>query len=159
MYRGGDLSDLFKQETTGPPTERALRSIADSGGAEMTKRTRAHTPVDTGRTRDSFEQVPVQKIVGGGYRSGTESHHYKARWLEHGTKAHRIEPKRGKGKRAISTPEGARASADHPGTVGHHMVARAAVEVEAGLDQIARPHLETWARDVEQNAKRNKGIT
>lgn len=154
-YRGGDLQDLFRESTTGPPTQRAMRDITDAAGAEMTKRTKAHTPKRTGRTADSFEQTPVTKMVGG-YRSGVESHHWKARLIEHGVKAHDLKPKR---KKALNTPEGPRASAHAPGHAGAHMVAKAVVEVEATLEQIAQPALDGWAAEVEANAKTHKGIT
>lgn len=154
-YRGGDLEGLFGESTTGPPTRRAMRDIADAGGRAMTDAAKRHTPVLTGRTRESLQQTPVEKVVGG-YRSGVESHHWKARFIEHGVKAHDVKPKR---KKALSTPEGPRAGAHSPGMAGAHMVQRAAVEVEATVDQIAAPHLEAWAAEVEAAASKHRGIT
>ena len=37
----------------------------------------------------------------------------------------------------------------HPGIEAHHMAARAATAVEAGMDEIALLPLEAWSRDVE----------
>ena len=159
MYRGGSLTDLFKAETTQPPTRNGLRDIADAAGAAMTEATRQHTPVKTGRTRDSWRQLPVRRVRhesgAAAYESGVTSSYYKARWLEEGTEPHRIEPKQAQ---AIDTPDGPRAGAEHPGTEPHYMTRKAAAEVEQALEEIAQPHLSKWAADIERRAKRHKGI-
>ncbi|MDP1849780.1 MAG: hypothetical protein Q8K79_18485 [Solirubrobacteraceae bacterium] len=112
----------------------------------MTEAAKADTPVRSGRTRDSLQQVPTEKIVGG-YRSGVESHYWRARFVEHGVQAHDIRPK---GKKALDTPHGPRAGARSPGHAGAHMVARAALEIEAALPTIAEPHLTRWAAEIER---------
>jgi hypothetical protein len=110
----------------------------------MTDATKANTPRKSGRTADSFKQIPVHPIPQGGYASGVESHYWKARRVEHGVKAHDLKPTR---KRALSTPEGPRAGAHSPGMAGAHMVQKAAVEIEP---QIAAPHVASWAAEIER---------
>jgi hypothetical protein len=40
-----------------------------------------------------------------------------------------------------------------------HAVPRAAAEVEAAVPELLRPDAEQWAREVEQAAKRRRGIS
>jgi hypothetical protein len=145
-YIGESLLDLLGTDKTGPPTRRLMRDVADAAGAAMTAAAKQHTPVRTGRTRDSLQQVPVHPVPGG-WASGVESSYYKMKWVESGVKAHEL---RAKKKKALSTPEGPRASAQSPGHAGAHPIAKAAVEVEATLERIARPHVEAWAQEIER---------
>jgi len=106
IYHGGDLQDLFRDGTVEPPTRRLLHDVADRAGQFMTAAAKAHTPIASGRTRVSFEQLPVQRVrVLGetGYQSGVKSSYWKAVMLENNIKPHDVAPKRG---RAISTPHG-----------------------------------------------------
>ncbi len=106
----------------------------------MTERAAEHTPRLTGRTAASFKPTPTrrtgERVVG-----GTHSNSFRARLLEHGTRPHRIEPKRSD---ALSTPEGPRAGADHPGTQPTHAVARAVAETEQALPRIAMRSSDGW---------------
>ena len=154
-YEGGDLRDLFSRSTVGPPTDRALRDIAHAGGERLTGSAAEHTPTDTGRTRERWRTLPVERVPEG-YASGTENPSQVARFLEYGTSPHTIGPEQ---QEAVETPEGPRAEVHHPGTHGHHMLAKASAEVEAELPAIAQPHLSEWAASIEANAKRHKGIT
>jgi hypothetical protein len=141
-----------------PPTRAALRGIAGAAGGEMVRLAAEHTPKRSGRTAEAWRQLPVRRTRYGpevAYVSGAENPSYKARFLEYGTDPHEIEPRRAD---AIDTPEGPRAKAEHPGTEGHHMLARAAEEVDATLGSISQPHLSEWAAAIEERAKRHPGI-
>lgn len=150
----GDLAALF-DDAARRDTRRAARRVAEDAGAAMTRAARAHTPRDTGRTAEQWETLPVRKIVGG-YESGTANPSYIARFLEDGVDAHDLKPRGERGSEALSTPEGPRAGARHPGTRGHHMTAKAAAEVEAELPAIAQPTLTRWAREIERRAQAKK---
>jgi hypothetical protein len=130
----------------------------------MTELVREHTPARTGEVRESYEQVPVVRESRGGrtaYRSGVESHHWRAPFVEHGVRPHDIEPRpdEPEGAEAIETPAGPRARVHHPGYPGVHSVSRAAAEVEAGLPELLRPEAEAWAAEMTAAAKRRRGIT
>ena len=148
-YRGGSLVDLFKEQTTQPPTRALLRAIADEAGAEIKRRAATNTPVDTGVTRSRWEQIPVRRVRHESglpaYESGARNPHYKARWLEYGVEPHEI--------------EGPRGTVHHPGFAGKHMLAEAMSETEAALGTLAAPRLQAWAVEVEQRAKRHEGIS
>jgi len=154
-YSGGSLTSLFSFATTQPPTRRMLRDTTDDVGKTVTARTKELTPMVTGKTRDSFHQIPTHRVVGG-YESGVESSFYLARLLDAGIAPHTISPKK---KKALSTPEGARANVRHPGVRGRHMVANALAEAEAALPTIAEPHLQTWAAEVENTARGHEGVS
>jgi len=158
MYRGGDLQDLFRASTTAQPTRRLLHDVADRAGAVMTTFAKANTPVDTGRTRASFEQQPVERVRvlnEHGYQSGVQSSYWKARLIEHEVRPHDVAPKT---KQALSTPHGPRAGARHPGQAGTHAVAKAVAETEAVISELAQPSVRAWATQIEASAKAHKGI-
>jgi len=131
-----------------------LRNVTDDVGKTVTARTKELTPRRTGRTADSFTQTPVHRVVGG-YASGVQSSYYLARLMDAGVGPHDLKPKKAK---ALSTPQGPRASAHHPGVRGRHMIANALAEAEAALPAIAEPHLQTWADDIENAARSHKGV-
>ena len=153
-YVGGSLISLVSFATTEPPTRRMLRDTTDDVGKTVTARTKELTPRRTGRTADSFTQTPVHRVVGG-YASGVQSSYYLARLMDAGVGPHDLKPKKAK---ALSTPQGPRASAHHPGVRGRHMVANALAEAEAALPAIAAPHIEAWAAEVERIAKSHEGV-
>jgi len=155
-YIGGSLEDLVESFTG--PTRRAARNMAEAGGDYLVERAQAHTPVETGEVRESWHRKPTgfRHEVTDIYESGVESEHYRARWVEHGVKPHRIEPD---DEQAIETPEGPRAGADHPGFTGFHPVANAAAELEAKGDAILRPEAERWKQETEAEAASHPGIT
>jgi len=159
-YLGGRLTDLVRgvREVT-PPAARAMAAI---GGRHLTLRTRDGTPIgpgtDYGHVRGSWTEKEVEHQRSGGidrYRSGVESHHYRAPWVEWGVEPHDIEPD---DAQAIDTPEGPRAGAHHPGYPGAHPVAKAVAELEATLPEVMQPELEAWAKAAEANAKRYPAI-
>jgi hypothetical protein len=141
-YRGGSLADLFRATTTAAPTRRLMRDVASGAGRHMTERAADLTPRKTGRTAGAWRELSVMEFAGGA-EGGTENLDYRALFLEEGVKPHDVKPKRG--NKAISTPDGARAHAHHPGFGGAHMLARAAAETELGLTIIATPSLHEWA--------------
>jgi hypothetical protein len=155
-YRGGSLVDLFSVSTTAGPTRRLMRDVAAAAGRHMTERAADLTPRQSGRSAAAWRELPVVEFEGGA-EGGTENPDYRALFLEEGVDPHDVKPKRD--KKAISTPEGARASAHHPGFGGSHMLARAAAETELGLGIIAGPSLAEWAEEVEAKAARHLGIT
>jgi hypothetical protein len=158
-YRGGSLVPLFSVSTTAAPTRRLMRDVAAAGGRHMTERAADLTPRQSGRTAAAWRELAVVEFEGGA-EGGTENPNYRALFLEEGVEPHDVKPKRGRrGKKAISTPAGARAGAHHPGFGGSHMLARAAAETELGLGIVAAPSLAEWAAAVEANAARHKGIT
>ena len=90
-----------------------------------------------------------------GYSSGARNPDHRARWIEHGTEPHSLLPKDAE---ALDTPEGPRARAEHPGTEAQAPLAQAMADVEATIEGLAQPSVRAWAAEVEQNAKRHKGI-
>lgn len=156
-YVGDSLANFVRAIEA--PTSRAARRMADKGGAVMTERTKAHTPVQTGEVRASWRQksTAAQRInATDAYVSGVETHHWRAPMVEHGVRPHRIEPKHDadpETPEALETPEGPRAGADHPGYPGAHAVAKAAAELDATGATILRPELERWKREAEAAAR------
>lgn len=126
-----------------------LRRVAQDAGEQITSRARAMTPVDTGALASAWAPIPARQVAPGTWESGATNRHYTAGWVEYGTLPHELKPKRAK---AINTPEGPRASADHPGSVGAFMLARALAEVYAELPTLAAPALHGWARQIERGA-------
>ena len=159
-YVGGSLVDLFKAQTTGPPTTRALRRTAEIAGVELTRRATGHTPVVTGELASKWRPLAVTPTEDGdGFTSGTENPDWRAHMVEYGTEPHTIRPKRGdQGAGALDTPEGPRGGAEHPGSHGAFMLARAMEEIYSEIGNLAQPALSAWARDIEERAKRHKGI-
>lgn len=148
-HQSAPLASLFDEQAQAIVKQTA-REIADDVGREMTAATKRHTPVRTGRTRDSFDQSPTRHEPPDRYVSGVESHDFRARLVEHGVKPHDLKPKDPDG--ALATPEGPRAGAHHPGHGGAHMVAQAAAEVDARLARIAQQKLDRMARRIERLA-------
>lgn len=134
----GSLTALFSSEAVGP----MLREMAGEAGERFTELAAGFTPRLTGRTAESWEQIPVERVrhpLGTAYESGTENKYYKARFLEHGTEPHE----------AGGKYEGAH----HPGTGAHHMTSKAAEVLEAEFDHaIAIPKLAGWAKHLEARA-------
>jgi len=161
-YEGGKLADLVQAVQASTP--RAARSMAEKGGEYLVERARVHTPVDSGEVRDSWEQkeTALERInAADTYTSGVESHHHVARWVEWGVDPHRIEPEKDtdpETPEALTTPEGPRAGADHPGFRGFHPVASAAAELDAKGEKILRPEVERWKAEVEAAARAKRGI-
>lgn len=154
-YHGGKLTALCGSRTWGPPTRRAVMDLADAAGRELTDRAARNTPREHGNLARKWEQLPVVRTPEGA-ESGTRNPDYRALFVEEGVDPHELRPRRAE---AIDTPEGPRASADHPGHQGAHMLARAAAEVEAELPGIAAPTLARWAAEVEERAARHPGVT
>ena len=153
MYEGGSLVDLLSvRRTTGPPTSRAMRDIAESVAEEWRDRAAAHTPVRTGRLRRSWRVISATRITDG-YSSGVVNYSPLAHLLEYGVQPHELEPE---GAEALGGP---RASAEHPGHRGHHMLSLSAAEIEYRWVQVAEPHMRAWAEEVEHRAKAHKGIS
>jgi hypothetical protein len=71
---------------------------------------------------------------------------------------HRPAPIAPEDQEAITTPEGPRAGAMHPGQPGAHMLSRAAHEVELEFPALAQDELAEWATAAEANARRKAGI-
>lgn len=158
-YRGGSLVPLFSRETTAPPTTRLLEGVADRAGYTMTELARANTPKRTGRLAAKWRQIPTHETDHGGERafvSGATNPDHRARWVEDGTEAHDLRPKRA---RALDTPEGPRAGAHHPGAEAQHPLAHAAHETEIVWRALGEPLLHEWADEIEAAAKRHKGIS
>ena len=153
-YVGGDLSKMFTESTTDPPTRRMMRDVAEGIGEAWTEAARQHTPRETGRLASRWRTLPVEKTPEG-YTSGTENPDFRALLVEYGVEDHTLRPRHAD---ALDTPEGPRANAEHPGHDGAHMLAKSAHEIDATWPSIAQPHLSRWAADVERNAKRHPGI-
>jgi hypothetical protein len=143
----GDLVALFAEEARAV-TDQAVRQVAADAGEAMTRAAVAHTAKRTGNLASKWRTLSVERVAGG-YESGTENPDYRALFLEYGTDPHRLAPD---DAQALDTPDGPRAAADHPGSRGQHMLARAAAEVEQALEAIAQPTLEAWAMSVERIA-------
>ncbi|MBA2522839.1 MAG: HK97 gp10 family phage protein [Solirubrobacterales bacterium] len=137
--------------------------MADTGGARMTEIAADRTPVDSGEVRDAWKQQTVrqERDENGDtvWVTGTENPHWRAPMVERGVKPQEIKPRKGDDDaEAITTPEGPRASVDHPGFAGAYMTQQAAAEVEAETPALMRGDLETWSREAEAAAKRRPGI-
>jgi hypothetical protein len=144
----GDLTDLFEDG----PTRRAARRMAATGGERMTARVKQLTPKDTHKTAESWETIPVEPIphpVGTAYRSGAHSDSHIALFLDHGVDPHSLMPKNAE---ALTTEQGPRASADHPGFGGVAMTGQAAAEIETHLDEVLADDLAQWAAEQEAAA-------
>lgn len=126
--------------------ERTAGRLADAGGGHMTNRAQAHTPVLSGRTRESIQQKPVVFVVDESghptWQSGAESDWYIARFLEHGTAPHLLPKYPGE---VVSFRIGGRTvyaeQFEHPGQRPRKMFAIAAAETEADFRIIAEPAL------------------
>ena len=156
-YLGGRLSSFVSavREVTAP----AACSMAETGGLEMLTRSQRYTPVDTGEVRHAWHATPVERVsirTLDGYEVHVQNTHWRAHWAEWGTSPHRIEPE---DEQAITTPEGPRAGAEHPGYRGAHMMGRAAAEVETEFPWLVQDELSAWAKAAEQNARRRQGIS
>ncbi len=149
-YSGESLLDLLGGGNTREPTRRAMRDIAREAGDAMTRRAAANTPERTGRTAGAWRSIPATPTASG-YESGTENPRPEAVWLEYGTEAHDLAPRRAD---ARSSPEGPRAGARSPGTPALYPLARAAEEVEAEIPAIAAGPLTEWAARIERGAQR-----
>ena len=153
LVMDGSLEALFDRvarERTGEAVER----IADSAADHMLDAAKRITPEESGRARESWTRTPTHRTRYAGEpaaEGGIESSYYVTRFLERGTEPHRIEPE---DEEAITPGPGAepRASAEHPGIRAMRITARAAEETEFAIDEIAQPHLERWAEEIERRA-------
>jgi hypothetical protein len=156
-YIGGSLKGLA--EAVAEVTPVAARNLCEAGSEGMLERAIRYTPVRSGAVRDAWLRTAVERYRGragfDAYESRVQNDHWRANWAEWGTGPHRIEPD---DERAIETPEGPRAGADHPGYPGAHMASRAAHEVEAEFPALAQDELQAWAKAAEANAWRRPGI-
>ena len=151
-YIGGKVQDLVKAMAEVTPL--AAFEMADAGADYLLGQARQHTPIgpgrDGGHVYTAWEKVEVERRRVGGYVAyvgGARNRHYRAGWLEYGTAPRVIEPD---DQQALSTPEGPRAAAHHPGTRGEHMALRAAMDLEAHGEHVLSPALRAWAQAVEQ---------
>jgi hypothetical protein len=151
-YTGGSLVDWVRAGRE--PMQRTMRAVANAGAEELARRAAEHTPAETGNTAASWRTVPARPTRNG-WEASAETSHPLAHLLEYGTDPHRLAPD---DAQALDTPEGPRAGAEHPGSRAHHMMARAAAELEESLDAIAAPHLAAWEREADALAKRHRGI-
>jgi Bacteriophage HK97-gp10, putative tail-component len=148
----GDLVALFDQDGVPP----LLREVADVGGALMTQLAEEFTPRVTGELAEGWEQLPVEVAEHGGeraYTSGTENRVWYAHLVNYGVEAHDLKPKRAG---ALDTPEGPRASAEHPGHEGAYMLENAAANTDALIGEVAQPHLAAWAAAQEARASADR---
>lgn len=158
-YVGGSLVSLFDAEPQ-KATDLTARRMAERAGAQMVTRTRENTPIDTGKLRESWYQLPTAKThyaIWPAYESGVATDVDYAPYVEYGTRPHIIEPKKpggvlhwvdpGSGKDVFAR------RVHHPGTHGQHMVALGAAmtefETEGGL---MRDILSDWVDAVERSA-------
>jgi hypothetical protein len=149
------MSEGIKEETVGPPTREAMRSVTERVVLIWSDRAAELTPRRTGRTALKWTVTEVVRTPVG-YSANVENPSFKARLLEFGIAPHRL---KGKRKDALSTPEGPRANADHPGVRPYAMLSVSAAEVEGALEEIAQPIMTAWIEQIEQRAKRHRGIT
>lgn len=157
MYTGGSLVHLFSRQTTRGPTRALLHGVARDAAQAMRDSAVAHTPRRTGRTAAGWRIVGERELPDGSIESGIVNRAPLAHILEYGTDPHEIKPRHAE---ALDIPGAGepRASAEHPGTEGHHMTAKAAAEVEALLPGIGHLHATKWAEAIEANAAKHPGI-
>jgi hypothetical protein len=154
-YVGQSITALVT-EATHAATRSAERGIAASGGRRLYETAREATPVDSGATRDAWVMHGIEawQHEASGYEARVSNDHQPVvNFLEHGTKPHEITAKNSSGEVSWIDPlTGVRMhmkSVHHPGIEGHHMAARACVDLEANLPEVTRPHLEQWASECE----------
>ena len=152
-YIGGKVQDLVKAMAEVTPF--TARALCETGAEAMFTRARRYTPVRSGAVRDAWMTTPVERH-GRIYEARVQNHHWRGHFVEWGTGPHRIEPD---DEEAITTPEGPRAGAMHPGYRGANMLGRAALEVEAEFGALAQDELRAWAAEAEANARPRPGIT
>jgi hypothetical protein len=134
-------------------TGRAERQIASSATHRLYDIAKDATPIgETGKTRESWIQHGIEPH-GSGFEGRVTNSDDVAAFLEWGVRAHDIDPKGDDEMSCVDPLTGRRISTKrtvhHPGIEAHHMPVRASVAVEAGVDEIALPHLEAWASEVE----------
>ena len=151
-YSGASLKGLV--EAVSEVTPLAARNLCEAGTEEMYHRAQRYTPVRSGAVRASWQTTLVERH-GRIYEARVQNTHWRAHWAEWGTGPHRIAPD---DQEAITTPEGPRAGAMHPGQPGSHMLSRAAHEVEVEFPALAQDELQAWAKTAEANARRRPGI-
>lgn len=174
-YVGGRLSSFFRDH--GRLTALAARDITTAGGDVIHDKVVENTPIGGtsfpyeegggGNLRASWRRNPTRKkrwgVLGDEYHSEVYTTVEYAPFIEHGWglwgphhAKYLIRPKKPDGVlrwRDRETGEWVYAKyVYHPGSPGHHMMALAAAYAEATIDEIARPHLEQWARMIEKQA-------
>jgi hypothetical protein len=155
------------------PTRLACRDISDAMSDRAHELVAVFTPVESGNLRSSWYREPAVRTRRYGfvaYRSTVATEVDYAPHVEHGTglwgpshSKYEILPVRARALSWITRvpirmrdgrliPAGTRVFAMrvmHPGSRGRHMMARAVAFVDASLDQIARPALAKWEREME----------
>ena len=159
-YQGGSLKGFVSAAVEVTPL--AAFAMADAGADYLLRQARDYTPIgpgrDGGHVYTAWEKVEVDRTRVGGYvayQGGALNRHYRVGWLEYGTAPRVIEPD---DQEAITTPEGPRAAAHHPGTPARHMMGRAAHDLDVHGDEVLADELREWATAAEANARRRPGI-
>ena len=160
-YIGGKVTDLVHAMAEVTPL--AARSMAETAGRTLTLRTREGTALgpgtDYGHVRDSWTEKEVERQRSGGidrYRSGVESHHYRAPgssgvWSRTGSSPRTPRPSRRQTDRGLAlsiraTPVRIRCIRPWPSW-------------RRRCPELLAPELEAWAKAAELNAKRRPGIS
>lgn len=166
-YVGGSLEVLFDSV----PQEMTLvaeRQMAARAGSRMEKLAKDNTPVETGKLRESWYQLPVNKTkyaIWSAYEAKVATNVEYAPYVEYGTglwgpehKAYTIRPRFGGMLSWIDPHTGHRVYAHevkHPGSPGNHMLAIASevLEFEVQHGTIFEDILSEWKRDIEAQAE------
>ena len=152
IYKGPDLGAVFASAQG--QVDNACRRIVRQGQDTLHAVCVASTPERYGTLRDSWIAEPIEH-VGNRYVGKVTNSTWYGAIVETGSQPHEIDPKK---KRSITTPEGERASAHHPGFHGYHMSQKAAATLHATIDLLAEAALEYWKRQVEIEMQIKAGV-
>lgn len=162
-YIGGKLTPWFD---TGPISG-AIKDAVRLGAEHAKHLAAEYTPVETGDLRKSWKTSRAHKVIGTvllgtGYGAEWYTDVEYAPYVEHGTglwgpehRKYLIVPKKPGGMLHWVGPGGHDIYAKavmHPGSPGHHMLAKSAAKLELDLEAVTFPAFELWARHTaEQN--------
>ena len=149
MIKGSLSNDLGKARRYLP---QYMRLFVDATSREMVRNVRDHTPVLSGKLKESIETIDTdRRFTSTGihvWSGGAKSDLQRASYTEWDTAPHIIRAKTDAGLKFFNGKAGktiVRQSVKHPGTTGAHMFAKGADDTQEGIKRRGTAMLMRWS--------------